>query len=106
MPSVESHNRKQSGGFSGKTGRGVSRRSVLAAGLAAPLIVPRYVLGGPGYQAPSDTLTIVCVGVAGMGRNYLAGCAKEKIVALCDLDHELVGKRGVFQKYPDALNRI
>ena len=102
MSLEEDQNNKQSGNPYKSTGRGVSRRSVLAAGLAAPLIVPRYVLGGPEYQAPSDTLTIACVGVAGMGRNYLAGCAKEKIVALCDLDHELVAKRGVFQKYPDA----
>jgi predicted dehydrogenase len=102
MPSREAHYLSPSGNCSGSTGRGISRRSVLAAGLAAPLIVPRYVMGGPGYQAPSDKLTIACVGVAGMGRNYLAGCAKEKIVALCDLDHELVAKRGVFQKYPNA----
>jgi len=102
MPSKESRNAGQTGSFSGRAGKGISRRSVLAAGLAVPLIVPRYVLGGPGYQAPSDTLTIACVGVAGMGQNYLAGCAKEKIVALCDLDYELVAKRGVFQKYPDA----
>jgi len=37
--------------------RGVSRRSFLAAGLAAPIIVPRHVLGGPDNQAPSDTPT-------------------------------------------------
>jgi len=102
MPSEEVNSPKQSGNLRNSTGRGVSRRSVLAAGLAAPLIVPRYILGGPGYQPPSDTLTIACVGVAGMGRVYLAGCERERIVALCDLDHDLVGKRGVFQKYPKA----
>jgi len=48
----------------------VSRRQVVAAGLA-PLVVPRHVLGGPGYQAPGDTLTIAAVGIGGMGRNYL-----------------------------------
>ena len=83
-------------------GRGVSRRSFLAAGLAIPLVIPRHVLGGAGYQAPSDTLTIACVGVGGMGRNYLDGCKDERIVALCDLDHNLVNSRGVFEKYPDA----
>lgn len=100
--SLEENHSEQSGNNEKSTGRGISRRSVLAAGLAAPLIVPRFVLGGPGYQAPSDTLTIACVGAGGMGRNYLAGCAKEKIVALCDLDHDLVAQRGVFEKYPDA----
>ena len=81
--------------------KGMSRRSFLAAGavgLTLPYIVPRFVLGGVGYQSPSDTLTIACIGVGGMGRNYLGGCANERIVALCDLDHKLVNKRGVFDK--------
>src|SRR5665811_794514 len=78
---------------------GVSRRRLVAAGLA-PLIVPRHVLGGAGYQAPSDTLTIAAVGIGGMGRNYLEGCKAEKIVALCDLDHEFSAK--VFDTYPTA----
>lgn len=81
-------------------GRGVSRRSLLAAGLAAPVIVPRYVLGGPGNQAPSDKLTIAAVGVGGMGQSYLGNCRAEKIVALCDLDHNLSGK--VFKRFPGA----
>jgi hypothetical protein len=63
----------------------IPRRTVLAAGLA-PLIVPRHVLGGPGYQPPSDTLTIAAVGIGGMGRIYLDGCQTERIVAVCDLD--------------------
>jgi GFO/IDH/MocA oxidoreductase family protein len=77
----------------------VSRRSIAAGGLAA-LVVPRHVLGGSGYQAPSDTLTIACVGVAGMGKNYLEGCKGERVVALCDLDHEYATP--VFNTYPDA----
>ena len=55
----------------------VSRRSVLLAGLAAPIIVPRYVLGGPGNQAPSDKLGIAAVGVGGMGQSYLANCIRK-----------------------------
>jgi len=82
--------------------QGLSRRSFLAASLAAPFIVPRHVLGGTGYQGPSDTLTIACIGVGGMGRHYLDGCKDERIVALCDLDHNLVQSRGVFEKYPSA----
>jgi predicted dehydrogenase len=77
----------------------VSRRHVVAAGLA-PLVVPRHVLGGAGYQAPSDTLAIAAVGIGGMGRNYLDGCKAEKIVALCDLDHNYAAK--VFETYPAA----
>ena len=70
-----------------------------ATGLAA-LIVPRHVLGGQGYQAPSDTLRIAGVGVGGMGRRYLEGCAGERIVTLCDVDHDFAAK--VFNKYPAA----
>ena len=77
----------------------LSRRTAIAAGLA-PLIVPRHVLGGAGYRAPSDKLAIACVGVGGMGRNYLDGCKSEEIVALCDLDHEFSAP--VFKLYPNA----
>ena len=31
------------------------------------MIVPRAVLGGPGYRAPSAKLNIACVGIGGMG---------------------------------------
>ncbi|MGB7719728.1 MAG: Gfo/Idh/MocA family oxidoreductase [Bryobacteraceae bacterium] len=77
----------------------LTRRTAIAAGLA-PLIVPRHVLGGAGYRAPSDKLTIACVGVGGMGRNYLDGCKDEQIVALCDLDFEFSAR--VFKTYPSA----
>lgn len=75
-------------------------RRVIAAGGIAALIVPRHVLGGPGYQAPSDTLRIAGVGVGGMGRRYIQGCSTERIVALCDVDHNFAAP--VFRKYPDA----
>jgi predicted dehydrogenase len=76
-----------------------SRRQLATAALA-PLIVPRHVLGGSGYQAPSDTLRIAGVGVGGMGRRYLAGCPDEKIVLLCDVDHSFAAP--VFRKYAQA----
>ena len=50
------------------------------------LIVPRHVLGGAGWQAPSDTIRIAGIGVGGMGRRYLKGCAGERIDVLCDID--------------------
>ena len=77
----------------------LSRRAAIAAGLA-PLVVPRHVLGGSGYQAPSDKLAIAAVGVGGMGKNYLNGCKDEAIVALCDLDFDLSAP--VFNTYPSA----
>jgi predicted dehydrogenase len=76
-----------------------SRRNFAAAGFGA-LIVPRHVLGGAGYQAPSDTLRIAGVGVGGMGRRYIQSCAGERVVALCDVDHSFAAP--VFRKYAEA----
>jgi predicted dehydrogenase len=81
--------------------RFIVKGSRLAAlGGLAPLVVPRHVLGGQGQPAPSDTLRIAAVGIGGMGQHYLAGCKAERIVALCDLDHNLAAK--VFDTYPKA----
>jgi hypothetical protein len=77
----------------------VSRRAAVVAGLA-PLVVARHVLGGAGFQAPSDKLRIAAVGVGGVGADYVAGCKSEEIVALCDVDHEFAGP--VFKRYPRA----
>ena len=52
------------------------------------MIVPRHVLGGVGYKAPSDLLNIAGVGVGGMGQSNLRGMQGENIVALCDIDDE------------------
>ncbi|MEO8662897.1 MAG: Gfo/Idh/MocA family oxidoreductase [Bryobacteraceae bacterium] len=77
----------------------MTRREVVGAASAA-MIVARHVLGGPGYQAPSDTLRIAGVGIGGMGRRYLAGCAAERITVLCDVDHDFAAP--VFRKYDGA----
>ena len=69
----------------------VSRRGFLkgtATAAVAFTIVPRHVLGGPGFQAPSDKLNIAGVGIGGMGKNNIKACADENIVALCDIDDE------------------
>ena len=73
-----------------------SRRKFLesaAATAAAVTIVPRHVLGGAGYQAPSDTFNVAGVGVGGMGRSNLTNLASQNIVALCDVDFGLVDRR-------------
>ncbi|MFC1538453.1 Gfo/Idh/MocA family protein [Candidatus Latescibacterota bacterium] len=101
MPSEKAANKPKSP--EKNAGKSISRRSILSLGITAPLIVPRHVIGQTAEKkAPSDTLTIACVGVAGMGRNYLDGCREERIVALCDLDHNFAIKRGVFDAYPEA----
>ena len=80
-----------------------SRRKFLqgaAATTAGVMIVPRHVIGGPGYKAPSDTLNIAGVGVGGMGHNNLNNMATENIVALCDTYWDYAKKS--FDKYPKA----
>ena len=47
--------------------------SSAAAGLAITYI-PRHVLGGPGYIAPSEKLRVAAIGFGGMGQSYLNGC--------------------------------
>jgi len=63
--------------------RGFIRTGATAA--AAWTIVPRRLLGGPGFTPPSDTLTRAVVGVGGMGRGHLfyPGAV---VRAVCDVD--------------------
>lgn len=67
---------------------------------AALTIVPRSVLGGPGYQAPSDRLNIACIGVGGKGRVDALGVASENVVALCDVDRKRASES--FKHFPQA----
>src|SRR5207244_12856733 len=62
-------------------------------------IVPRHVLGH-GMRAPSDTLSVACIGVGGMGKNDVKGMEGENIYALCDVD--LKAAEDSFQAYPKA----
>lgn len=67
--------------------RGFIRNSAAAA--AGFMIVPRHVLGGKGFQAPSDKLLIAGVGVGGKGTSDIASFAnsgKADIAFLCDVD--------------------
>ena len=51
-----------------------SRRSFLKTGAVASAfyIVPRHVLGGVGYTAPSDQLNLAAIGAGGKGRSDAA----------------------------------
>lgn len=53
-------------------------------------IVPRHVLGGPGYQAPSDTVGVAMIGAGGMGSSNASNLTSENIVAICDVDWDRV----------------
>ena len=54
------------------------------------MIVPRHILGGPGYKAPSRTLNVACVGIGGMGMQNMKRLLDENIVAVCDVDFPYV----------------
>ncbi|MFH1746168.1 MAG: Gfo/Idh/MocA family oxidoreductase, partial [Planctomycetota bacterium] len=75
----------------------IGRSAGLVAGFT---ILPRRVLGGPGYQAPSETLNIAGIGVGGQGAADLHALESENIVALCDVDWRHAAK--TFEKYPKA----
>jgi predicted dehydrogenase len=65
----------------------VAGASTIAAGA---MIVPRHVLGGVGYQAPSDTLNVAIVGAGGMGMSNMTQLLSQNIVAICDVDFPYV----------------
>src|ERR1700681_1415643 len=51
------------------------------------MIVPRHVLGGVGFQAPSDTMNFAVIGFGGMGSENALELAKtENLVAFADVD--------------------
>ncbi len=58
--------------------RTVSRRRFLRGGaaLAAATIVPRHVLGGAGFTAPSEKLNIAIIGTGGRGKRLTRGLMK------------------------------
>lgn len=69
-----------------------SRRNFMkntAIATAGISIVPRHVLGGPGFIAPSDKLVVAGIGVGGKGESDIANFAKTEkadIAFLCDVD--------------------
>jgi predicted dehydrogenase len=83
-----------------------SRRSFLKKGVVASsfFIVPRYVLGGTGYTAPSDRLNIAAIGAGGKGSSDIFNASvkgRERIAALCDVDFSGSAKKSV-TNFPDA----
>jgi myo-inositol 2-dehydrogenase / D-chiro-inositol 1-dehydrogenase len=64
-----------------------TRRTFLKTALTAGAftIVPRRVLGGQGFTAPSDQITKAVVGVGGMGHWHL-GDTGDRLIAVCDVD--------------------
>ncbi|MCD6332769.1 MAG: Gfo/Idh/MocA family oxidoreductase [Bacteroidales bacterium] len=68
----------------------LSRRKFLkstAVSVVGLTIIPRYVLGGPGYTPPSDQLTKGIIGVGGMGRGHFK-YEGTRLLAVCDVDQK------------------
>ncbi len=69
-----------------------SRRRFLkraAAVWAAPYVVPASALGAEGHTAPSERITIGCIGVGGQGSGNMSaflGHGDAQVVAVCDVD--------------------
>ncbi|MFO0951450.1 MAG: Gfo/Idh/MocA family oxidoreductase [Isosphaeraceae bacterium] len=87
---------------------GSSRRTFLRASAGAAalglnfLVVPRHVLGGPGYVAPSDRVNFAGIGAGGMGGGDIATVSRlgGNVVALCDVDEARAA--GSFRAFPKA----
>ncbi|MEM8486436.1 MAG: Gfo/Idh/MocA family oxidoreductase [Bacteroidota bacterium] len=74
-------------------GKSVTRREfvkVAGAAGAVATILPRHVLGGPGFTAPSDKLNIAAIGAGGMGAENMRQVTSENIVAICDVNFDHV----------------
>jgi len=84
---------------------GISRKDFLknsALATAGFFIVPRHVLGGSGFTAPSDKLNIACIGIGGVGKGDTRALAElgENIYALCDVDQKYAAE--TLNTYPKA----
>ena len=83
-----------------------SRRNFIKKGIAVSsiFIVPRNVLGGPGYISPSDQLNIAAIGSGGKGASDISNASvkgRERVVALCDVDFSGSASNTV-KKFPTA----
>lgn len=79
--------------------RGFLKSSLLTAG--AFMIVPRHVLGGPGYTPPSDQLTKAVIGVGGMGRVHVR-YPGARLLAVCDVDENHLQRALTLADDPDV----
>jgi predicted dehydrogenase len=70
----------------------ITRRTFVGQSAAAfgALVLPRHVLGGPGFRAPSDTLNVAAIGAGGMGASNMNALVSQNIVAICDVDDKTV----------------
>ena len=84
--------------FKKSNSKSIKRRTFVKNTLAASsiFIVPRHVLGGIGYTAPSDQLVLAAIGAGGKGASDISNASvngRERVIALCDVDTS--GKNGI-----------
>jgi len=84
-----------------------SRRSFVKKGAIASsiFIVPRHVLGGIGYTAPSDQLNLAAIGAGGKGASDIYNASvkgRERVAALCDVDFSGSATKSV-KAFPKAI---
>ena len=72
----------------------LSRRALMRAGGAAATaftIVPRHVLGGAGFVAPSEKITLACIGFGTQAIREIGGILASpdvQVVAVCDVEKD------------------
>src|SRR5579875_2163953 len=72
----------------------LSRRRLIQAGGAAAsafAIVPRHVLGGAGVVAPSEKITLACIGFGTQAIREIGGILASpdvQVVAVCDVEKD------------------
>src|SRR5690606_24817098 len=85
---------------------GATRRDFIKTGAAAAagfMVVPRNVLGGTGFVAPSDKLIVAGIGAGGKGESDIRSfheSGKAEIAYLCDVDDRRAA--GSVKRFPKA----
>ncbi len=84
----------------------VSRRIFIKNSVFASsfFLVPRHVLGGLGFTAPSDQLNLAAIGAGGKGASDIRNASvkgRERVAALCDVDFSGSAKTSV-ENFPKA----
>lgn len=79
------------------TRREFIKKSAISAGAA--YAVPHFAIG-KGGESPNSKLNMAVIGAGGAGGYSVRVCAKENLVALCDVDKSRAGR--AFKGHPDA----
>jgi predicted dehydrogenase len=89
-----------------KKGSSISRKDFLkkSAAVSSFFFVPRHVLGGAGYTAPSDQINLAAIGAGGKGTSDISNASvngRERVAALCDVQFSGSASRAV-EEFPNA----